>query len=454
MRLLCLVAACLALACAPARAQPVTAADLPDIVAPLLGAVVNITVLKAASAARDGTGAQRAAAWRADWKHGSGFIIDPSGLIVTNRHVVADGFKVTVTLHDERQFVARVLATNEVPDLALLKIDAPAALPVVGWGDSEALRLGEAVVAIGNPLGLATSITTGVVSALNRNVASTPIDDFIQTDTPINQGNSGGPLFNLRGEVVGVNWAIITPNQQSGSVGLGLAIPAGTAALVIEQMRRHGRLRAGFPGFLLQPISPAIAEVLGLPGIEGGIVSEAMRDGPGYRAGLREGDVVLRIGGRRMPDARAMLRQFSEFPPGSLMPLQVWRDGRIWEMAVRMEEFPPEWDPAGRPALSAPGPQGESATLGLRLSPLDDSTRHSFGITTTRPGLVVEGVAPYSLGAELGLGRGDLILRVAGSEVQTVEAFLAALARHRGARGTLLQVEAQGAVKWIVLPPR
>jgi serine protease Do len=452
MRLLCLVAACLVLALAPARAQP--ARDLPDIVAPLLGAVVNITVLKAASAARDGTGAQRAAAWRAERSHGSGFIIDPSGLIVTNRHVVAGGFKVTVTLHDERQFPAQVLASNAMPDLALLRIEAPAPLPTVAWGDSDALRLGETVIAIGNPLGLATSITVGVVSALNRNVASTPIDDFIQTDAPINQGNSGGPLFNQKGEVVGVNWAIITPNQQSGSVGLGLAIPASTAALAVGQMRRHGRLQAGYPGFLLQPISPAIAEVLGLPGIEGGIVTETDPDGPGYRAGLREGDVVLRIGGRRVPDARAMLRQFSEFPPGSEMPLQVWRDGTIRELAVRMVVFPPDWDPAGSPALAAPGARGDSATLGLRLSPLDEATRRSFGVATARPGLVVEGVAPYSTGAELGLARGDLVLRVGRVPVATVEAFAAALSALRGERGTLLQVEAQGAVKWIVLPPR
>ena len=198
------VAAALALAAVaagfmPARASPESPAEmraLPDIVAPLLGAVVNITVLKPAAPAT-GTGATLAAASRPVRAVGSGFIIDPAGYIVSNRHVVAGAFKVTVTLHDERQFPARVLAANTSPDLALLKIDVPEPLPVVTWGNSDALRLGETVVAIGNPLGLATSITVGVVSALNRNIRSTLIDDFIQTDAAINSGNSGGPLFNL-----------------------------------------------------------------------------------------------------------------------------------------------------------------------------------------------------------------------------------------------------------------
>ncbi len=441
---------------APAASPPgpAVASVLPEIVAPLLGAVVNITVLKASPAAQSGSAAQRAAAWTAERAFGSGFIIDPSGLIVTNRHVVAGGFKVMVTLHDERQYPATVLATNAIPDLALLKIEAPGPLPTVEWGDSDALRLGETVIAIGNPLGLSTSVTAGVVSALNRNVASTPIDDFIQTDTPINQGNSGGPLFNLRGQVVGVTWAIVTPTQQGGSVGLGLAIPSATAEMTVGHMRRDGKLRAGFPGFLLQGISPAMAEVLGLPTARGGLVTEVSPSGPSYKAGLREGDVVLRIGDHDVGDARAMLRQFALFPPGSVMPLSVWRDGQVFQLAFTVGEFPAEWDPAGGAALASVGPRVVTPTLGLRLSMLDEPTRRSFGITQMRPGLVVEGIAPNSEGAELGLARGDLILRVGRMEVPTVEAFVAALAQQRGPRGTLLQVETHGMVKWIVLPPR
>ena len=197
--------------------------SLPDIVAPLLGAVVNISVLKPANAAAEGTGAS-AQIGRTQHSLGSGFIIDPAGYIATNRHVVADGYTVTVTLDDDRQFPAKVLATNLYPDLALLKIEAGAPLPTVRFGDSNALRLGETVIAIGNPLGLSGSISVGVVSALNRNLHSTVIDDFIQTDASINHGNSGGPLFNLRGQVVGMNWALVS--DTAGSIGLGLAIPA------------------------------------------------------------------------------------------------------------------------------------------------------------------------------------------------------------------------------------
>lgn len=431
-------------------ADPGMAAALPDIVAPLREAVVNITILKAP---RPPAGDASQGAGRVERAFGSGFIIDPAGLIVTNRHVVEGAVKVTVTLNDERIFPATLVAANVYPDIALLKIEAPAPLAVSVWGDSDALRLGETVVAIGNPLGLATSITVGVVSALNRNVSSTVIDDFIQTDTPINQGNSGGPLFNLRGEVVGVTWAIVTPTSAGGSVGLGLAIPSATAQLVVGQMRRYGRLRAGFVGMELQPITPELATALRLPAAVGGIIVDVPRGGPADRAGLREGEVVVQLGGRRVADARAMMRQMAEHPPGSRMPVVVWRNGLDVPLELEVAEFPAAFDPVGPSPLADWGPPVATPTLGLRLSPLDEPARRALGITQRRPGLLVEGVAPNSMGATLGFGRGDLIFAVGGTPVATIDAFAAALAHLQPGRGTIMQVEMQGRLKWIALPP-
>lgn len=444
----------LVLAAPPCRAaDPGPVPDLATVVAPLIGSVVNITVLKPTPAKPGADGTAGTEAGRHQKSLGSGFIIDSDGLIVTNRHVLAGGYRVSVTLNDERVFRARVVSTNSYPDLALLKIDVGEPLPVVRWGDSEALRLGDTVIAIGNPLGLATSVTVGAVSAINRNVSSTVIDQFIQTDAPINRGNSGGPLFNRRGEVVGVNWAIVTPAGDGGSVGLGLAIPSDTARLVVRQMLQHGRLRAGFIGFALQSLTPDLARNLGLPGIDGGIINETAPDSPAARAGIHEGDVVVRIGARDKGDARAFMRELASHLPGSVVPVGVWRDGREWTVELPVEEFPEEFDPVGPPALIDLGPRITSPTLGLRVSPLDGPTRAAFGIMRPRPGVVVEGVAANSLGADLGLARGDQILRVNSENVPSAAALAAALARHRAGRGAVMQVVMQGRQLWIPVPP-
>ena len=419
---------------------------------PLLDSVVSIIVVKPVDPRPDPSGAVQAEARRATRALGSGFIVDAAGYIVTNRHVIDGGSKITVVLHDDRRFTARVVGANEQPDIALLKIEAPGPLPVVSWGASDALRLGETVIAIGNPLGLSTSVTVGVVSALNRNVSSTLIDDFIQSDVAINKGNSGGPLFNGAGQVVGVNSAIVMPGESSGSVGLSLAIPAETARIVLDHIRRFGRLRAGFPGVALQPLTPELAEVLGLPDTLGGLISEARPQDPAMQAGLREGDVMLQLDDLSRAETRAMMRQFADIAPGTVVRVRAWRDGREMTVSVPFGAFPPEYDPVGPPVGVDLGPRVVSPTLGLRLWPLDEATKRSLGIVQPRPGLFVEGAAANSLGTELGLGRGDLIMKVAGQDVATVEAFVAALARHRIGRGTVMQVLSRGNVRWIAVP--
>ncbi len=464
VRVAAVVLGVLALSVGSGRAAaPGAVADLPGIIAPLLDSVVNITILKppqpmgADRGESDRGKADGGAPLVADRKwergYGSGFIISSDGLVVTNRHVVEDAVKITVTLHDERQFDATLVASNATPDLALLRIEGQGTrFAPVRWGPSEALRLGETVVAVGNPLGLSTSITVGVVSALGRNVRSSLVDDYIQTDAAINRGSSGGPLFNLKGEVVGVHWAMITPTAQSGSVGLGLSIPSEIAAVVVEQLRAHGALQAGYPGMRLQPLMPAMARVLGMPEAEGGIVAQVMPGGPAARAGLREGDVVVQFGSRSGVDSRHMLRELWVSPPGTRLPVRFVRAGRELRTEIELDRFPPGVGPAGPPPLPELGPRVTDRLMGLRVAELTEATRRAFGVKHGRPGLVVEGVAANSVGAGLGLSRGDLILRVAETPVETADALADALARSRGETGTVMQVEMDGAIQWIVVP--
>ncbi len=459
----CLAAGLLLLAVAgasPVQAaapSPAGAVSLPDVVTPLLGAVVNIDVLTPATAdpsADAKTAGTAAQIGQMQHKLGSGFIIDRAGYIVTNRHVVAGGCAVRVTLGDNRVLPASVLATNLYPDLALLKVDAGGPLPTVRLGDSSALRLGETVIAIGNPLGLSSSISVGVVSALNRNVQSTVIDDFIQTDASINHGNSGGPLFNSRGEMVGVNFAFISGAATTGSVGLGLAIPANDAAVVIASMRRFGKLNAGFPGMRVQALTPALAGSLGLTGTQGGIVTEVWPGAGAEKAGIQVGDVVLRIGREQMPDVRAMMRQMAKFPPGSIAPVQLWRAGRTFSVELPLTEFPPQFDPAGPPALADCGPRVTSPPLGLHLAALSGDTRQIFGVPASETGTVVKEVANNSAGAEAGLARGDVIERVQDAPVANPDEVIERLrqARAQGHATVLMLVHSQGRLQWMAVP--
>jgi serine protease Do len=447
----------LLLACAGAAAAqaapPLAGAtpSLPDIVAPLLGAVVNISVLQRPDTAAE---ASEAAALIGRAKHslGSGFIIDPAGYIVTNRHVVADGYSVTVTLDDDRQFSAQVLATNLYPDLALLKVEAGAPLPTVRFGDSNALRLGETVIAIGNPLGLSGSISVGVVSALNRNMRSTVIDDFIQTDASINHGNSGGPLFNLGGEVVGVNWALVS--DTSGSIGLGLAIPANDAAAVVANMRRFGRINAGFPGMNIQALTPALADSFGISGTQGGVVTQILPGAGADKAGIRIGDVVLQIGAERTPDARAMLRQLIHFPPGSVAPVLLWRAGQTVSVDLTLTEFPPQFDPGGPPAMADRGKRVTSPPLGLRLAAMSEEARKAYRVATGQSGVVIEEVAANSAGADAGLASGDVIERVQDAPVSTPDEATDLLkkARQQGRETVPMLVRSQSRLQWMAMP--
>ncbi|CAH2599508.1 HtrA protease/chaperone protein [Rhodovastum atsumiense] len=430
--------------------------DLPDIIAPLLPAVVSISVLKQ-PASPGGHVAQGAEAMaRPVREFGSGFIIDPAGHVVTNRHVVAGAYKVTVTLIDATPLDATVLATSERPDLALLKIEAGRELGFVRFGDSDAIRTGETVVAIGNPLDLSDTVTVGVVSAVNRDVNKTMIDDFIQTDAAINHGNSGGPLFNLRGEVIGVNWALVSPPSVGASIGLGLAIPANDAAFVIDQMRRFGRWQVGWVGVRVQQLTPPLAAALGLGGTEGGIVTSVWPGGPAARAGVQEGDVILQFGPRPSRDVRALLRAISRTAPGSSATVRLWRAGQVRSFDIAVASWPAEvpFDPAGPPAGVDRGPRMHASDLGLRFAVRDPAAVAAGPPTMAGKGVLVTAVAANSVAADAGIAAGDVILRVGDQPVTTPDEVRARLDGLRGAgrREALLLVRSGDRPQWVVVP--
>jgi serine protease Do len=430
-----------------------TARELPDIVAPLLEAVVNIAVLKHPGSDPSDP-PDRVLPDRA---FGSGFVISEDGYVVTNHHVVDGGYLVTVSLVDGSVFPATVIATMRRPDLALLKIDAGRPLAHVRFGDSDGLRIGETVIAIGNPLGLSSSVSAGIVSALNRDVDVTMIDDFIQTDAAINHGNSGGPLFSAKGEVVGVNWAIYAPGQQSGSAGLGLAIPANDAAWVIDQMRRFGRVRVGFAGLRLQQMTPEIQAVLGLESRSGGVVSGVLPGAPAAIAGVRDGDAVLAVNGRKPRDVRALLRDLGQNAPGSKVTLTIWRDRHSLDLDLVLANWPQNiFDPVG-PQPDHKEARGTTvADLGLHLMAADADALRGSAFHAGQPSVLISGVSAGSPASDMRLNPGDLILRVKDDVVATPDEVWARLkaARSEGLDQVKMLVESRGAPRWIVVPLR
>src|SRR5689334_9599369 len=268
---------------------------------------------------------------------GSGFIIDPAGYIVTNNHVIEDAEEIMVLTHDNEELKATIVGRDEKTDLALLKVDAKHPLPAVKWGDSEAMRIGDWVMAIGNPFGLGGSVTAGIVSARQRDINSGPYDDYIQTDASINRGNSGGPMFNMDGEVVGINTAIYSPS--GGSVGIGFAIPSNLAKPIIGQIKEFGKPKRGWLGVRIQTVSPELAEGLRLPQPKGALVASVTKDGPADKAGIKQGDVVLKFDGKEITQMRGLPRIVAETETGKTADVVIWRKGAEMSLKVKVGEL-------------------------------------------------------------------------------------------------------------------
>jgi serine protease Do len=410
----------MALALATGLLEPVVAqaqdsmVSQPDLIRKLLPTVVNITAhARAAADTATMSASSQDSGDSFDYKSsaGSGFVVDPSGVIVTNWHVVAGAYEIFVTFADGGRLEAQVLNAARLIDLALLKVDAGKPLPAITWADSKAVQIGDSVLAIGNPLGIGTSVSRGIVSALHRNISDTPYDDFIQTDAAINHGNSGGPLFNLRGEVIGVDSAIISPT--AANAGLGFALPAYQAEFVIEQMKRYGWVRPGWLGLKIQDVTPDIARAIGMAQPHGSIVAWVSEGGPAAKAGLQVGDVIVRFEEDTPSDERALLRDISGSAPGRVVKLGVIRDGHDIELTVTLEEWPRmAWEEINAPLKVAAPHWVIPADLGIKVTELTDKLREENNVPPGPTGALVTEVRHDTDAARRGLQPGDVILRI------------------------------------------
>jgi serine protease Do len=385
---------------------------------------------------------------------GSGFIIDPSGVIVTNNHVINGAEEITVTLQDNTVLKARLIGHDDRTDLAVLQVKTDRKLPAVSFGDSDKSRVGDWVLAIGNPFGLSGTVTAGIVSSRGRDIQQGPYDDFIQTDAPINKGNSGGPLFNMDGKVVGINTAIYSPS--GGSIGIGFAIPANEASLVIAQLRKFGHAKRGWIGVRIQDVTPDIADSLGLKPAHGALIAGVEPKGPAQKAGLRTGDVILQLDGKDV-DGRSLPRRVAETPVGEAGQFAIWRDGKRQVLQIPIGDFPEDQPRAeSKPAPKGPGPAAPVALadLGMKVAAITDALRQKFQLPDGQKGVVITEVSPDGRAAARGLRPGDVVAEVQQSEISTPAELQDRIAQERRAKraSVLMLVQNSDGMRWVPLP--
>ncbi len=383
---------------------------------------------------------------------GSGFIIDPSGLIVTNNHVIANAEQITVTLSDDTTLQAKVVGRDSVTDLALLKVEPKAPLTAASWGDSGKAAVGDWVLAIGNPFGLGGTVTSGIISAIARDIHAGPYDDFLQTDASINRGNSGGPMFNLAGEVIGINTAIFSPS--GGSIGIGFAIPAAFARPIIDQLKATGKVERGWIGARIQPVTDEIAEAIGLDKGRGAMIAAIDPASPAVQAKLRPGDVILAYDGKPIDRSRQLPRLVADTPPDKTVKLTLWRDGKEQEVELKVAALNPNRPAPPPPEPEKPKPPPSVDALGLKLAKLTPELRKQFSVPESAKGAVITEVPQNSPGAVQGLRPGDLVVAVGHEPVTAPEEVQqkAAAARKGGRKNVLVRVEREGSARFVALP--
>lgn len=373
---------------------------------------------------------------------GSGFIIDRDGSILTNNHVVENASKIVVKLSDDQEYEAKVIGRDAKTDIAVIKIEAKAGLTAASFGDSDTLEVGEWVVAIGNPFGLDSTVTSGIVSAKGRHIGQGPYDNFIQTDASINPGNSGGPLLNLRGEVVGINTAIFS--RTGGNIGIGFAIPINLVKELLPQLRGKGKVVRGYLGVLIQKVTPEIAESLGMEKNHGALVANVSKDGPAEKAGVNVGDVILEFDGKEVKDSGDLPIIVARTSVDKKVRMKVLRDKKEVFLNVAVGELKDEEVVATAP---------EKGELGLTVQRLTPQMAESLGMERTE-GVVVTAVEPASVADESGIRRGDVIVEVDRKPVRSIDDYKKAVAAARKGRGMLFLVKRGDSTLFLALKPQ
>ncbi|MER8827605.1 DegQ family serine endoprotease [Mesorhizobium sp. M0938] len=373
---------------------------------------------------------------------GSGFFISEDGYLVTNNHVVGDGSSFTVVMHDGKELDAKLVGTDPRTDLAVLKVEGDGKFTYVDFADDSKVRVGDWVVAVGNPFGLGGTVTAGIVSARGRDIGAGPYDDFIQIDASVNRGNSGGPTFNLNGQVIGINTAIFSPS--GGSVGIAFDIPASTAKQVVQDLMKGGTVQRGWLGVEIQPVTSEIAESLGLKSDKGALVSSAQNDGPGKKAGISAGDVITQVDGKDVASPKELARLIGAYQPGKPVDVTVWRDGKSETVTVDLGTLPSSDKQASADQQPSAPPKADTlADLGLTVTRSDDGK-----------GLVVTDVDPDSDAADRGIQPGDVITSVNSTEVNGTDDVTKAMADavKSGRKAVLMQISRDDSNRFVALP--
>lgn len=382
---------------------------------------------------------------------GSGFIISPDGTIVTNNHVIDNAIDIKVTLDDGTELPAKLVGTDPKSDIAVLKIQAPKPLSTIAWGDSDKLKLGDQILAIGNPFGIGTTVTAGIVSARGRDLHSGPYDDFIQIDAPINRGNSGGPLVDSSGNVVGINTAIYSPN--GGSVGVGFAIPSNEAKAIVAKLEKDGSIEHGYLGVQIQPVTPDVADALGLGKPEGALVAAVNGGAPAANAGLKTGDIITAVGNEAVKNPKDLSRLVADLTPGAQKALSVWRDGRSVDLNVTIGGND-ESQKQTSAASDSSEKQSAGPSIGVGLADLTPDVRQELSLPRSITGAVVASVNPDRSAAQAGIQTGDIIVSVNDRPVHNARDVKTAItdAVKSGRKSVLLLVERGGNKTFVAVP--
>ncbi len=386
---------------------------------------------------------------------GSGFLIDSEGTIVTNNHVIDGADDIKVLLDDGTELSAKLIGADDKSDIAVIRVEAGKSLPYLEWGDSDAIHLGDPVLAIGNPFGIGTTVTSGIVSARGRDLHNGPYDDFIQVDASINRGNSGGPLVDSSGNVIGINTAIYSPN--GGSVGVGFAIPSDQARDIVARLQKNGSIAHGYLGIHIQPVTAAVAEAIGLGKASGALVADVEANGPAERSGLQSGDVILTLGGKDVASPHDLARMVADLAPGSVQKAKIWREGKEETLKLtlgRSGQDNPSVASRFGPSTGRSEGSVDLGKLGVTVADLTTDARNYYQVDPNEEGAIVENIDPSGPAAESGLEDGDVILSVNQTHVSSAKQVGAAVdeTARAGRKAVMFEVDRRGERTFIAVP--